>query len=131
MTVVITPGRRAPTIRVRRLFECADYSSAPTIRVHRLFECADYSRAASDRANTVCSLAILALCIIYHTKQHNMQLCPLTPTCVSPWYHPDHRHDTGRYGDLCEAELSRQLPNLLFVLRKTAVQEMGQNKTCR
>ena len=36
MTVVITPGRRTATIRVRRLSESGDYS-----------------RAASDRANTV------------------------------------------------------------------------------
>ena len=41
MTVVITPGRRAAT--------------AATIRVRRLFECGDYSSAASDQANTVCA----------------------------------------------------------------------------
>ena len=58
MTVVITPGRRAATIRVRRLFECGDYSSEATIRVRRLFECGDYSRAAADRANTVVDIAI-------------------------------------------------------------------------
>ena len=46
MTVVITPGRRAAAIRVRRLFECGTYSSAATIREQRLIQRIRYASAA-------------------------------------------------------------------------------------
>ena len=56
MTVVITPGRRAATaatIRVRRLFECGDYSSAATIRVRRLIKRIRYAQQVNFSPQTV------------------------------------------------------------------------------